>query len=103
MRTEPSAYLVVPPLVAALQDPDADVRGVAAYALGRIGSKDAIAALTSLRDKAPPAIQHVVLESLLECAERLLAGGDASGATAIYRGLFTPQFPETPWPHSKRR
>jgi HEAT repeat protein len=85
----------VPLLIPLLSGADTVVASSAASALGKIGGKDAIAALTSVRDKAPPAIQRTVLESLDQCAERLLAGGDASGATAIYRGLFTPKFPES--------
>jgi HEAT repeat protein len=84
----------VPLLIPLLSGADNAVATSAASALGKIGGKDAIAALTSARDKASPALQRVVLESLDQCAERLLAGGDASGATAIYHGLFTPKFPE---------
>ena len=84
----------VPLLIPLLSGTDTVVASSAASALGKIGSKDAIAALTSARDTAPPAVQRIVLESLVQCAERLLAGGDANGATTIYRGLFTPKFPE---------
>ncbi|MCX6915521.1 MAG: HEAT repeat domain-containing protein, partial [Verrucomicrobia bacterium] len=83
----------VPLLIPLLSGTDTAVASSAASALGKIGSKDAIAALTSARDTAPPAVQRIVLESLVQCSERLLAGGDANGATAIYRGLFTPKFP----------
>ena len=84
----------VPLLAPFLSGTDTAVASAAASALSKIGSKDAIAALTSARDTAAPAIQRVVLESLVQCAERLLAGGDAKGAGAIYRGLFAPRFPE---------
>ncbi len=35
-----------------------------------------------------------MLEGLLSCAELLLAGGDAKGATKLYRSLFVPKYPE---------
>jgi HEAT repeat protein len=90
-RRDAAAVPLIAPL---LSGTDTAVASSAASALGKIGSKEAIAALTAVRDTAPPAVQRVVLESLAQCAERLLAGGDANGAKAIYRSLFTPKFPE---------
>jgi len=84
----------VPALTPLLSGTDTAVASAAASALGRIGSTDAIAALTSARDTSAPVVQRSVLESLLQCADLLLAGGDVKAATAIYNGLFTPRFPE---------
>ena len=84
----------VPLLIPLLTGADTNVACAAASALGKIGGKDALAGLTSARDKAPAEIQRAVLESLLQCADQLLAGGDANAAVEIYRSLFTPKVPE---------
>jgi HEAT repeat protein len=78
----------VPMLKKLLRSKDPMVASAAACALGRIGGKDAIAALSSARSKVAPAVQPVVLESLLACAEGLLAAGDTKGAAKLYRGMF---------------
>ncbi|SPE53437.1 exported hypothetical protein [Verrucomicrobia bacterium] len=65
----------------------------AAVALGRIGGQQAVAALTAARKKAPPALQPVVLDSLLRCADYLLSGGDAKGAAVLYLTLLDPTTP----------
>ena len=84
----------VPLLTPLLSDADATIACAAASALGRIGGPDAINALVSLRDQAPPAVRAAVMEGLLLCAEDILAGGDANGAAALYRGLFVPDSPD---------
>jgi HEAT repeat protein len=84
----------VPLLIPLLSDADIAVASAAAASLGKIGSPQAIAALTNVRDTAPPVVRPAALQSLDQCAERLLAGGDAAAAAAIYRGLFTPKSPE---------
>jgi HEAT repeat protein len=66
----------------------------AACALGRIGDKKAIAALTEAQAKVQPALQPAVQDGLLRCAEQLLAGGDAKGAATLYRNLSTPNVAE---------
>jgi len=83
----------VPLLTPLLADADLTIASAAASALGRIGGRDAVAGLFAARDKAPPALQAVVLESLLRCAEQLQAAGDAPGAAALYRGLLGGQPP----------
>lgn len=91
----------VPLLTPLLTDADLTIASATASALGRIGGQDAAAALSAARDKAPPAVQPVVLEGLLRCAERLQADGDAAGAAALYRGLLAgqapPQFRAAAW------
>jgi HEAT repeat protein len=84
----------VPLLTPLLSDADTTIASAAASALGRIGGPDATAALVSLRDQAPPAVRAAVMEGLLLCAENVLAGGDASGAAALYRGLSLSNSPE---------
>jgi HEAT repeat protein len=83
----------VPLLAPLLSGADATIASAAASALGRIGGSEATAALVSLKE-APPAVQAARMESLLLCAEGLLAGGDANGAAALYRGLFVPNSPD---------
>lgn len=83
----------VPLLVPLLADADLTIASAAGSALGRIGGQDAIGALSAAWDKGPPALQPVVLEGLLRCAERLQADGDAPGAAALYRGLLARQLP----------
>ncbi len=85
----------VPLLVPLLSDHDPAIGSAAASALGRIGGKRAIGALVAMRDKASPEVRPAVWNSLLECADGLLAGGDAKSATGLYRGLFTPNLPES--------
>ena len=83
----------VPFLTPLLADVDLTIASAAASALGRIGGRDAVAALSAARDKAPPALQAVVLEGLLRCAEQLQTAGDAPGAAALYRDLLAGQAP----------
>lgn len=83
----------VPLLVKSLSDADVTVAAAAAAALGRIGGNDATAALIAARDQAPPAVQPVVIESLLECAEQLRTRGDLAVAAALCRNLVVAKFP----------
>ncbi len=89
-RAESSSVAWLAPL---LSDADGAVASAAAAALGRIGGPDAVAALTAARDQAPAVVRLAVSESLLQCAERLLASNDKPGAAAIYRGLVDARFP----------
>ncbi|MCF7732207.1 MAG: HEAT repeat domain-containing protein [Akkermansiaceae bacterium] len=89
-RRDPEALPLLAPL---LSDADATIAAATASALGKIGGKAAIAGLTSALDQVPSTVQVVVLEGLLQCAERLLSDGDRSGAAAIYRDLFATKFP----------
>lgn len=89
-RREPPSVPLLTPLLA---DADTTIAGAAASALGKIGGRDAVAALSAARDKAPPAVQPAVIESLLQCAECLLAGGDGPGAATLYRDLFAAELP----------
>ncbi len=90
-RRDATALPLLKPL---LHGPDPMIASAAASALGRIGGSDATAALVAARDKVPPAVQPVVLESLLPCAELLLAAGDAKGAARLYRSLLASKYPD---------
>ena len=69
-------------------DKDAEVAGAAIAALGRIGNEEATKALAEA--KAPDKLKTLRDDSYLLCADRLLAGGKAADATAIYRKMYVP-------------
>ncbi|MBI4658966.1 MAG: HEAT repeat domain-containing protein [Verrucomicrobia bacterium] len=82
----------VPLLVPLLSGADVTLASAAASSLGRIGGKEATAALVAARDECPPAVQPTVLNSLLLCAEQLTAAGDTQGATKLCRDLNTTKY-----------
>ncbi|NOS71088.1 MAG: hypothetical protein HOP33_14300 [Verrucomicrobia bacterium] len=84
-RHEVESLPILKPLLA---DADATIASAAATALGKIGGKDALAALTAARAKSASAVQPALLEALLQCAERLHAEGDKAGAATIYRSVL---------------
>lgn len=86
-RRDPEAVPLLTPL---LSDADATIASTVASALGRIGGRDALAALKAVRDKVPTTVRPVVLESLMRGAEQLLAEGRTAEARAIYQSLFVP-------------
>lgn len=75
----------VPLLIPLLSDADTAI--ASASALGRIGGKEALAALEAARANAAPTVRPSVLESLMRCAERALAEGDLSGARRVFNSL----------------
>lgn len=75
-------------LVKLITSADAEVAGAAIAALGRIGSEEATKALAGV--KVPDKLKSVRDDSYLLCADRLLAGGKAAGAAAIYRKMYVP-------------
>jgi HEAT repeat protein len=84
----------VPLLKPLLRGTDDVVASAAATALGRIGSKDATAALVAARDKVPPGVQPAVLNGILQSAEQRLAAGDAKAAASLYNKLYTAKYPD---------
>ena len=84
----------VPALATCLADADAMVASSAAAALGRIGGAGAIQALRAAPPAAPADVRNAVADGLLLCADRLLAGGDTAGASALYRQMYDPKRPE---------
>ena len=83
-RREPES---VPALKALASDADSEVASAAISALGRIGTKQATAALRKLKSTAPPAQQLAVSDALLECADRWLMDGSRRRARALYKKL----------------
>ena len=71
-------------LVRKLADTDADVAAAAAAALGNLPGKTATDRLTAAFAEGPVAARPAVAEACVVAAERLLAAGDAAGATAVY-------------------
>ena len=90
-RHETAALPLLKPL---LRGTNEVVACAAATALGRIGSKDATAALVSARNKATAAVQPAVLNGILQSAEMRLAAGDARGAASLYSKLYTTRYPD---------
>ncbi len=82
-----------PVLVPLLSSSEAPIASAAATALGRIGSKEAIAALSAKRDKVSEAVQTALLESLLRCAEALAAEGNRKGALRLYGNVYRSKAP----------
>ena len=80
-------------LVKFLADGDVALAGAAAGALGRIGTPEAAAALTKTLASAPEALQGVVAEATLVCAERHLVAGNRAGAIAIYDAVRATKLP----------
>ena len=83
----------VPELVRLLKDPDAEVAGAAAAALGRIGTPEAARALGAFRTDAPESLRTVAAEASLAAAERLLRQGRQEDAARIYETLQAPEWP----------
>lgn len=71
-----------------LTDPDAKVAGSAAAALGKIGGTPAVEALKAARPKVPAAVQRVIANALLRCAEQLRLEGQATEAAVLYQELY---------------
>lgn len=75
-----------------LPDNDSAVASAAAASLGRIGNKKAADALLAARDNK--ALQPVVLDALLRCADKLKSDNDSKKAAAIYNFLTNSKYPE---------
>jgi HEAT repeat protein len=81
-------------LVARLKDPDTDIVGAAANALGRIGGPAATQALLQALPGTPPAARGEVALGCILCAEKLLAGGDGAAAIQVYDTVRQAQVPK---------
>lgn len=90
-RRDAAAVPLLEPLLA---DPDATIASAAARALGRIGGKQAVTALTAAAPNVVPAACPAVAEALLQCAEQLLTEAKSSEAGKIYRALLKSSQPE---------
>ena len=83
----------VPQLAKLVSDKDTGVAGAAINALGRIGGAEAAKALDAA--EVDDKLKAARGDALMQCADRLLAGGKASEATAIYRKMYVPASPAT--------
>lgn len=84
----------VPALAGFLANPDPDISGTAARALGRIGNAEAAQALQSQLGNASPRQSLELCEGLLRAAESLTAKGQTQQAGQIYDRLASlPQAP----------
>jgi len=81
-------------LAALLGDPDPEVAGAAAAALGEIGTLEAAAALRSFQEKSSENLRGVAADACLACAERLVAAGHGDQAREICEVLRSPGQPE---------
>ena len=70
-----------------LTDTDKAIAAAAAHALGAIGTAEASKALTDSVKTASAEVKPSIADACLECAERLLAGGDKTTAIAVYKSL----------------
>jgi HEAT repeat protein len=70
-----------------LKDDDILVSKHAAQSLGLIGTSKAAKALSKYAKKAPANMRIPIADACLSCAEQLLADGDKSKATALYKDL----------------
>jgi len=84
----------VPALATLLKDPDAQMAGAAAAALGNVGTPEAARDLLEFRPNAPDALRLVVADACLTCAERLAAADKKAEALAIYAALAGSAQPE---------
>ncbi len=84
-RRERESVAVLIPLV---KDADSTIACAAALALGKIGGPQALESLRSARAGATDRLQNVIVDSLLLCADSMLAGGDAKGASPIYKEIY---------------
>ena len=81
-------------LAGLLRADDVAVAGVAAEALGRIGTVRAGRALCEFLPEAPERTVLVVADACLVCAERLSARGRTEDARAIYEALAGSSLPK---------
>ncbi|MBN1344068.1 MAG: HEAT repeat domain-containing protein [Phycisphaerae bacterium] len=84
----------LPGLARLLSDPDATVAIAAAEAMGKIGGSEAIDALKKAKATVSAPVRCGIVDAELACAERLLADGDAKGASAIYKEMHESKEPD---------
>jgi type 1 glutamine amidotransferase len=67
---------------------DETMAAAAVAALGRIAGTDAVEVLKQAKDKTTGELQQLILDAYLACADRLLAEGWLSEASAIYKQMY---------------
>ncbi|HOJ34118.1 MAG TPA: HEAT repeat domain-containing protein [Candidatus Hydrogenedentes bacterium] len=80
-------------LIGLLSERDPETTTATIMALGKIGTLEAANALLRKKIAVAPALRHVLNDSLLQCAERLLAQGKTQQALQIFSLLFEPSEP----------
>ena len=91
MRGNERNYDILAPL---LKDNDTEVASAAAWALGRIGSPQAVSTLSKLYKNAGTKMRFAAADGLLNAADQLVAKGSLQEALAIYKQLQTVNAPE---------
>ena len=91
MRGNKQNYDILVPL---LKDTDIEVAASATWALGRIGSPQAVNALSECYKNAGKKMRSAATDGLLNAADRLVAKGDLPEALAIYKQLHRTDAPE---------
>jgi len=81
---------VVGGLIEFISDRDETVAEAAVAALGKIGTPEAAKALAKAKAKVSRKLRPVVVDALLQCAERLLKEGKKNDAASIYKALSAP-------------
>ena len=81
----------VPALAKALGDSDPAVASAAATALGQIANPDAVSALQAALNGSTGPVHSAVLDATLRSANRLLAAGAQSKASALFQRLYDSQ------------
>jgi HEAT repeat protein len=85
----------VPKLAGLLADPDPNVAGAAAAALGRVGGDRAVDALfAAIPDTRRAQPRNAILDALLAAANQVLAKGDRERASAVFGRLYRFPVPE---------
>jgi len=90
LRGDPAS---VPVLSRYVTDADTDVAAAAITGLGQIGSAEAIAALSEAKDKTTGDLQMMVLDAILNCADKLDMDGQTGTALKLYREVFESDVP----------
>jgi HEAT repeat protein len=83
----------VKPLSVLAHDTDLSVAGAAAAALGKIADQAAWKVIVAFPKDADPALQPVLTEATLRCAEARAAAGDVKAAGAAYENLLAAAQP----------
>lgn len=91
MRENKQNYDILLPL---MKDNDIEVVCAAAWALGRIGSPQAVSALSELYKYSGKKKRSAAADGLLNAADRLVSKGDLPEALAIYKQLQGSNAPE---------
>jgi HEAT repeat protein len=91
MRGNKQHYDILVPL---LKDSDTEVAAAAIWALGRIGSSQAVSTLSERYKYGGKKMRSAAADGLLNATDRLVAKGDLPKALAIYKQLHRADAPE---------